>query len=56
MTSMAADLVKNLEIKKETKIIEVNPSSNQWTLLDEAEVVYNGFDHLVVALPAPQTA
>ncbi len=56
MTAMAADLVKNLEIKKETKIIEVNPSSNQWTLLDEAEVAYNGFDHLVVALPAPQTA
>jgi predicted NAD/FAD-dependent oxidoreductase len=24
--------------------------------LDEAEVAYNGFDHLVVALPAPQTA
>ena len=56
MTAMAADLVKNLEIKKETKIIEVKPSSNQWTLLDEAGVAYKGFDHLVVALPAPQTA
>ncbi len=56
MTAMAADLAKNLEIKKETKIIEVKPSSNQWTLLDEAGVAYKGFDHLVVALPAPQTA
>jgi len=56
MTAMAADLVKNLKIKKETKIIEVKPSSNQWTLLDEIGVAYNGFDHLVVALPAPQTA
>ena len=56
MTAMAADLAKNLEIKKETKIIEVKPSSNQWTLLDEAGVSYKGFDHLVVALPAPQTA
>ena len=56
MTAMAADLIKNLEIKKETKIIEVKPLSNQWTLLGEAEVAYNGFDHLVVALPAPQTA
>ncbi|MEI6687468.1 MAG: FAD-dependent oxidoreductase, partial [Planctomycetota bacterium] len=55
MTAMAADLAKNLEIKKETKILEVKPSSNQWTLLDEAGVAYNGFDHLVVALPAPQT-
>lgn len=56
MTAMAADLAKNLEIKKETKIIRVKPSSNQWTLLDEAGVSYKGFDHLVVALPAPQTA
>ena len=56
MTAMAADLAKNLEIKKETKIIEVKPSSNQWTLLDEAGVAYKCFDHLVVALPAPQTA
>ena len=56
MTAMATDLAKNFEIKKERKIIEVKPSSNQWTLLDEAGVAYNGFDHLVVALPAPQTA
>ena len=56
MTAMAADLAKNLEIKKETKIIEVKHSSNQWILRDEAGGAYNGFDHLVVALPAPQTA
>lgn len=56
MTAMAADLAKNFEIKKERKIIEVKPSSNQWTLLDEAGVAYKGFDHLIVTLPAPQTA
>jgi predicted NAD/FAD-dependent oxidoreductase len=56
MTAMAADLAKNLEIMRGTKIIEVKHSSNQWILLDEAGVAYNGFDHLIVALPAPQTA
>ena len=56
MTAMAADLAKDLEIMRETKIIEVNHSLNQWTLLDEAGRAYNGFDHLIVALPAPQTA
>ena len=56
MTAMAADLAKNLEIKKETKIIEVMHSSNQWVLRDEAGIEHNGFDHLIVTLPAPQTA
>lgn len=56
MTAMAADLAKNLDIKRETKIIEVKHSSSQWILRDEAGDAYNGFDHLVVALPAPQTA
>jgi predicted NAD/FAD-dependent oxidoreductase len=56
MTAMAVELAKNLTIKRETKIIEVNHSLNQWTLLDEAGRAYNGFDHLIVALPAPQTA
>jgi predicted NAD/FAD-dependent oxidoreductase len=56
MTAMAADLAKNLEIKKETKIIEVKYSSNQWILRDETGAAYNGFNHLIVALPAPQTA
>jgi predicted NAD/FAD-dependent oxidoreductase len=55
MTAMAVELAKNLTIKRETKIIEVNHSLNQWTLLDEAGRAYNGFDHLIVALPAPQT-
>ena len=56
MTAMSADLAKNLDIKRETKIIEVKHSSSQWILRDEAGGAYNGFDHLVVALPAPQTA
>jgi predicted NAD/FAD-dependent oxidoreductase len=56
MTAMAVELAKNLTIKRETKIIEINHSLNQWTLLDEAGRAYNGFDHLIVALPAPQTA
>jgi len=56
MTAMAADLAKNLEIMRGTKIIEVKHSSNQWILLDEAGIAYNGFDHLIAALPAPQTA
>jgi predicted NAD/FAD-dependent oxidoreductase len=55
MTAMAVELAKNLTIKRETKIIKVNHSLNQWTLLDEAGRAYNGFDHLIVALPAPQT-
>jgi predicted NAD/FAD-dependent oxidoreductase len=55
MTAMAVELAKNLTIKRETKIIEINHSLNQWTLLDEAGRAYNGFDHLIVALPAPQT-
>ena len=56
MTAMAADLAKDLEIMRETKIIEVKYSSNQWILKDETGVAYNGFNHLIVALPAPQTA
>ena len=56
MTAMAADLAKNLEIMRGTKIIKVKHSSNQWTLLDEGGGAYNGFAHLIVALPAPQTA
>ena len=56
MTAMAADLAKNLDIKRETKIIEVEHSSSQWILRDETGVAYNGFNHLIVALPAPQTA
>jgi len=56
MTEMASDLAKNLEIMRGTKIIEVKHSSNLWTLLDEVGSAYNGIDHLIVALPAPQTA
>ncbi len=56
MTAMAADLAKNLDIMRGTKIIEVKHSSNQWILLDETGIEHNGFDHLIVALPAPQTA
>ena len=56
MTAMASDLAKSLYIKRETKIVEVKHSSSQWNLRDEAGNSYNGFDHLVVALPAPQTA
>lgn len=56
MTAMALQIAKDCDIKRETKIIEVQHESNQWTLLDEAGVAYNGFDHLIVALPAPQTA
>lgn len=56
MTAMAAELAKNTEIKKETKIMEVKHSSNQWMLRDEAGISHNGFDALIVALPAPQTA
>jgi predicted NAD/FAD-dependent oxidoreductase len=56
MTAMAAELAKNLEIMRGTKITEVKHSSNQWTLLDEAGIEHNGFDHLIVTLPAPQTA
>lgn len=56
MTAMATELAKNLEIMRGTKIIEVKHSSNQWTLLDEAGIEHNGFDHLIVTLPAPQTA
>ena len=56
MTAMASDLAKSLYIKRETKIVEVKHSSSQWNLRDEAGNSYNGFDHLILALPAPQTA
>ena len=56
MTAMALQLAKNLEIQRETKIIEVKQESHQWILLDEAKVAHHYFDHLVVALPAPLAA
>lgn len=56
MTAMAVELAKDLNIKRETKIIEVKYASNRWTLLDEAGVAHELFDRLIVALPAPQTA
>lgn len=56
MTAMAVELAKNLNIKRETKIIEVKYTSNRWTLFDERGVSHELFDQLVVALPAPQVA
>ena len=56
MTAMARDLAAQATVHFETRITAINRSEIDWTLTDSAEGTHGPFDHIVLSLPAPQTA
>ena len=56
MTAMARHLAASAAVQFETRITRLDRGENDWTLTDSAERTHGPFDHVVMSLPAPQTA
>lgn len=56
MTAMARHLAAQATVHLETRISKLDYNENDWTLTDAAEGTHGPFDHVVLSLPAPQTA
>lgn len=56
MHALAQHLASDLRIEQETRITGMARSEMKWTLFTEAGTIRDGFDAVVVAVPAPQAA
>ncbi len=56
MTAMARDLAAAATVHFETRITAINHSEIDWTLTDSTKGTHGLFNHIVLSLPAPQTA
>jgi predicted NAD/FAD-dependent oxidoreductase len=56
MTAMARDLAAGIPVQFETRITRLERKEQCWTLTDSGERSHGPFDHIVLSLPAPQTA
>ncbi len=54
MSAVARDLATDLEVACEQRIERIESSSGRWRLTSDAGRVFDGFDAVVVATPAPQ--
>lgn len=56
MQALAADLARDLRVKNEVRIARLGFTEAAWHVYDETGADAGGFDHVVLALPAPQAA
>lgn len=54
INSICKFLINEKDLQTNTKIIKAKNSNNKWILEDENNVIYNDFDLLFIAIPAPQ--
>jgi renalase len=54
MGSLALDLADGLSIESNVRIAQLRRRGDRWRLVDDAHHVFDGYDAVVVALPAPQ--
>lgn len=56
MTAMARHLADGIPVQFETRITSLERTERGWMLADAANETRGPFDHIVLSLPAPQTA
>lgn len=56
MSAVAAHLAAELELMTGRRVTELRRDGGRFTLLDDAGVAHEGFDVVVLAVPAPQAA
>lgn len=56
MNAIGKYLSQGLEIRTNTRVVDVERENDRWTLADSAGNSYEEFDWLVLTAPAPQTA
>ena len=56
MNAVGKYLSTGLDVRTNTRIVEVRQGRGTWNLVDSHERCYDGFDWLVLTAPAPQTA
>lgn len=55
MNSMAKHLAKEFDIRLNTRIAALTKDGDIWTLKDENNQFYSGFDWVIITAPSPQT-
>lgn len=56
MNALAKHLAQNLNVKLNTRIVELMQVNEKWNLLGEEGEFYEGFDWVVLTAPSPQAA
>ncbi|MFC0336675.1 hypothetical protein SAMN05421848_0736 [Kushneria avicenniae] len=54
MVTLTEAMAAPLEVHSQVRITSLSHESSQWVLRDQEERVWPGFDHVIVAIPAPQ--
>ena len=56
MTALAKTFLNGITLHHETEINAINPHEAKWQLADKNGNIYDGFDRVITAIPAAQTA
>lgn len=56
MTAVARHLAADVPLRLETRIVRLGRAGGGWEVTDAAGQTHRPFDHVIVSLPAPQTA